>query len=96
MVVMKEESIFRWFVLAWMSLTGVIIFVYTGLGLVGVGEIKVKYIMGILPVILLGLLIYSYIKHKNNIFKIVCYVYIGIGLPSIAVMFFAPMMVWMG
>lgn len=91
---MNESSEFRWFVLAWMSLTGVILFIFTGLNLLGVSETGIKSIVGFFPMMLLGLLIYSYIKHKNHLFKKLCYVYIGIGLPCIVAMFVAPMMVW--
>lgn len=90
----KDGSDFRWFVIAWMSLAGVYLFVYLTLNLLSFPEYGLKIIVGVLPMILLSLLIYSYIKNKANLFKRLCYVYIGIGLPCILVMFVAPMMLW--
>lgn len=88
----SENGLFRLFVVGWMSLTGVIVFLFMGLDFIGLSQDAVGNLMCFVPVILLSVLIYSYVKGKDVLLKRLCYVYMGIGLPCILAMFIAPIL----
>ncbi|MDX2164659.1 MAG: hypothetical protein SFW07_04485 [Gammaproteobacteria bacterium] len=88
-----ENQLFRLFVLGWMSLTGVIIFFLMGLEFLGLSQDAVADLMCVIPIILLGLLIYAYVKGKNQLLRRLCYGYMTVGIPCILLMFIAPMFI---
>lgn len=88
----SENSLFRLFVVGWMSLSGVGICLFMALSLLDVSQSAMANMMCVIPLFLLGLLIYAYVKSKNVLLKRLCYGYMIIGIPCLLLMFIAPMM----
>lgn len=90
----SENSLFRLFVAGWMSLGGVVLFLYVSLMILGLGHDAIGNIMCFLPLLLLSLLIYSYVNGKDALLKKLSYTYMIVGIPCLLLMFIAPMMMW--
>lgn len=88
----SENNLFRLFVVGWMSLTGVVLFLFMGLDFLGLSHDTIGNLMCFIPIILLSVLIYSYVKGRDVLLKRLCYVYIGIGIPCILAMFIVPIL----
>ena len=91
-----ENNLFRWFVMGWMSIAGVVMFLYMGLSFLGVGEDGLKNMLCFAPLSLLGGLIYCYVKNKDKLLKKLCLIYVIIGVPFMMLMFIAPIVMWQG
>ncbi len=87
-----EGQLFRLFVMGWLSLTGVLIFLLMALEFLGLSQDVIADLMCLFPIILLGVLIYAYVKGKDNLLKRLCYGYMCVGIPCILMMFIAPLM----
>lgn len=88
----SENHLFRLFVMGWMSLMGVIVFLFMALDFLGFSEDVTGDLMCILPILLFSLLVYSYVKSKDVLLKRLCYGYMMVGIPCILLMFIAPML----
>ena len=88
----SENQLFRLFVIGWMSLTGVVIFILMALEFLGLGQDAVADLMCVIPIILLGVLVYAYVKGKDGLLRRLCYGYMIVGIPCILMMFIAPLM----
>ncbi|HEV2614948.1 MAG TPA: hypothetical protein VGV92_09665 [Gammaproteobacteria bacterium] len=88
----SESSLFRLFVVGWMSLSGVGIFLLMLLSFLDISQSSMANIMCVIPLFLLGLLIYAYVKSKDVLLRRLCYSYMIIGIPCLLLMFIAPMM----
>jgi hypothetical protein len=89
-----EDKLFRWFVMGWMSLSGVFLFLFMGLFFLGFDTDDIINNIWFIPPALLVLLIYSYVKHKDVLLKRLCIAFMIVGLPCLLLMFIAPMMMW--
>lgn len=90
----SENSLFRWFVMGWMSIAGVMVFLYMAMSFLGIDGDDIGNFLGFAPLLLLGLLIYSYVKGRDILLKRLCMIYVFIGVPFILLMFVMPMFMW--
>lgn len=88
----SESRLFRLFVVGWMSLTGVVIFLLMMLEFLNLSQDSIADMMCVFPVILLGFLVYAYVKGKDVLLKRLCYSYMVVGIPCVLLMFIVPMM----
>lgn len=89
----SETTSFRTFFLAWISLGGVIAFLWLVLLNIGFSESTTGSIMTVLPLVLFTLLVYTYIKNKVRFFKWFSYALIAIGIPGLLFIVTSPIFI---